>query len=211
MSRFCWKRDQQKTVSSEERSLDGSRNIRFVNRKGWSPTVHVTWFIAQAYLANFLYTAERDYAATVETCDKILSTYKLSDQNRRFAESTFPVVISTEWIEIFDSGIQAVIGFYSLCSFIESKAVRRSVYLGVCPVHFALYLKLRCAADTGALLILLELKQEYARHNRICTSDRRVCDNHVLVLATSLRALTATGFKRFLLRCAVAFFVFYLF
>ena len=179
------------TISRESLSdLGKVVKTRYVHCKGISPTVHIAWFIAQAYLANLLYTAERDYAATVETCDKILDTSKLSDQNRRFAQTTFPVVISTEWSEIFDSGIQAVIGFYSLCSFIESKAVRRSVYLGVCPVHFALYLKQRCAKDKNNLASLLELAQEYTRHDKICASDSRVCDKRVLlttlVLQTSL-------------------------
>ena len=95
---------------------------RYVNWKGMSPTEHVGWFIAQAYLVNLLYTAERDYAATVETCDKILDTNNLSDQNVRFAQRTFPVAISTEWSEIFDSGIHAVIGYYYLCSFLLQKA-----------------------------------------------------------------------------------------
>ena len=77
--RFCsfWSNhDQQKLIlffiSREKRSFDGSSDGRYVNGKGISPTVHVAWFIAQAYLANLLYTAERDYAATVATCDKIL-------------------------------------------------------------------------------------------------------------------------------------------
>ena len=194
-SMFCFccpKRDQQKLIlfftSRERRSFDGRFDARYVNWKGMSPTVHVAWFIAQAYLANLLYTAERDYAATVETCDTIFDTNKLSQQNRCFAQCrpTFPVVISTEWLEIFDSGIQAVIGFYSLCSFIESKAVRRSVYLGVCPVHFAHYLKLRCVVDRKNRGSLVQLEQEYSPHDERCKSDRRVCDTRVLLTVIKL-------------------------
>ena len=163
--------------------------------KGRSSTGHVTWFIAQAYLANLLYTTERNYAATVEACDKILDTNELSHENRRFAQRTFPVVISTEWIQIFDSGIQSVIGFYSLCSFIQSKAVRRSVYLGVCPVHFAL--KLRCAVDAGDRVRLMELKQEYKCHNERCAeSDPRVRDNRALAICLVCVELGEFGLRK---------------
>ena len=130
---FCPTRHKQILFSTSRESLYDPGTVYksdYANCKGVSPTVHVGWFIAQAYLANLLYTAERDYAATVETCDKILDTNKLSDQNRHFSERTIPVVISTEWSEIFDGGIQTVIGFlFSLFVHREQEQSDARVYL----------------------------------------------------------------------------------
>ena len=114
---------------------------------GHSPTVNASWFIAKAYLANLYYNTQSDHRATIDTCDEIVETYKLSKYNQQFAELSFPVILSTQWSEIYDKEIQSMLGFYSLCSYVLDKAGSRSVYLGVCPVLFSLYLKVRCLTD----------------------------------------------------------------
>ena len=63
------------------------------------------------------------------------------------AERTFPVALSTQWTSNYDKEIQSMLEFYSLCSYVLDKCSSRSVYLGVCAVQFALYLKLRVAVD----------------------------------------------------------------
>jgi len=56
---------------------------------------------------------------------------------------TFPVVLSTQWTSIYDKEIQELLGFYFVCSYVLDKCGSRSASLGVCPVQFALYVKLR--------------------------------------------------------------------
>ena len=116
-------------------------------RHGHSPFVHISWFIAKAYLANLYYATRRNVNRTIDACDNVIVISKLSFMNREFAERTFPVVLSTQWTSIYDKEIQQLLGFYSLCSYVLDKCSSRSVYLSVCPVQFALYLRLRVVVD----------------------------------------------------------------
>ena len=79
--------------------VHGARCVRQVHFyrewPGRSPTVNVSWFIAKAYLANIYYT-QRQYEATLETCTEIVKVFTLSIANEQFAESTFPVLLSTQ-------------------------------------------------------------------------------------------------------------------
>jgi len=45
--------------------------------------------------------------------------------------------------------MQELLGFYSLCSYVLDKCSSCSVYLGVCPVQFAHYVKLRTELAHG--------------------------------------------------------------
>jgi len=110
---------------------------------GRSPTVNISWFIAKAYLANLYYTTQRDVSLTIQTCDDIIDVYNQSEKNLIIAERMFPVILSTQWTSVYDKEIQELLGFYSLCSYVLDKCSSRSVYLGVCPVLFAHYVKLR--------------------------------------------------------------------
>ena len=67
--------------------------------------------------------------------------------NQLYTEGTFPVVLSTQWTSIYDTDIQSMLGFYSLCYYVLDICSSRSVFLGVCPVKFALYLRLRVVID----------------------------------------------------------------
>ena len=109
-----------------------------------SSTVHISWFIAKAYLANLYYTARSEHKSTSEICNEVFAVYKQSVGNRRFADDGFLVELSTEWAGIYDGDIQALLGLGSLCAFV-SKRASRSVYSGVYPVQFVHYLMVRCA------------------------------------------------------------------
>ena len=56
-------------------------------------------------------------------------------------------ILSTQWTSIYDKEIQQLLGFYSLCYYVLDILGSRSVYLGVCPVQFAIYLRLRAVID----------------------------------------------------------------
>ena len=113
---------------------------------GVSPTVDVSWFIAKAYLANLHYT-QRHYEAALETCNEVVAVYKHSECNERFAEHTFPVLLTTQWAAVYDKELQTLLGLGSLCRFVLNRTDARSVCLAVCPVQFVMYLNLRCALD----------------------------------------------------------------
>jgi len=157
---------------------------------GKSPTVNISWFLAKAYLANLSYTAEQDWEATLATCDDIISVYMHSLYNKQFAEETLAFVLSTEWAAIFDRQVQAVLGFYSLCSFFLNKSGDRAVCLGVCPVLFAHYLKLCVLRDkdesrrtrTSCYELLRQL-EAYNEHFHACTSDYKVNNGRWILYA----------------------------
>jgi len=145
-------------------------------RKEWpgqSPTVNISWFIAKAYLANLYYTTHRNFSMAIQACDDIINVYMQSDLNQRFAERTFPVILSTQWTKIYDSEIQRLLGFYSLSSYVLDKYSSRSVYLGVCPVHFAIYVKIRTAGSPRDLITQTRAK-EYTQHITVCECDNKV-------------------------------------
>jgi len=137
---------------------------------GHSPTVNISWFIAKAYLANLYYRTQHDVSLAIQTCDDIIDVYRQSQKNQFFSERAFAVVLSTQWTIIYDKEIQELLGFYSLCSYVLDKCSSRSVYLGVCPVQFALYLKVRM---TMKLLIDWTIC-DYDEHFRVCTQNTKV-------------------------------------
>jgi len=145
---------------------------------GMSPTVNISWFIAKAYLANLYYTSECDVNLTLKTCDEIIDVYMQSRMNHQFAEKTFPVVLSTHLSSIYDKEIQQLLGFHSLCSCVLNKSSSRSVYLAVCPVQFAHYLKLCTAMDNeltgGDCKTTSEYIDHYNKHFCACDCDSKV-------------------------------------
>jgi len=149
---------------------------------GVSPTVNISWFVAKAYLANFYYTTQHDVSQTIATCDDIIVTFKMSRENRLFAELTIPVVLSTEYAAIYDKKIQEMLGFYSLCAHIIDASLGCSVYLGVCPVQFSLYVKV-CATGAGTLS---KGAQQYIDHLSRCQCDANV-NNGVLCMSSALQ------------------------
>jgi len=150
---------------------------------GKSPTVNISWFIAKAYLANLYYRTQRDVTLTLSTCDDIIDTSKLSYMNNRFAERAFPVVLSMQWADIYDKEIQALLGFHSLCTYIMTQGRSRAVYLGVCPVQFALYFKVRIGVETLACNGEIAVNK-YIEHQRVCLCDQKINNGRNIIKYT---------------------------
>ena len=84
----------------------------------------------------------------------------------------------------YDKEIQSMLGFYSLCSYVLDKSSSRSVYLGVCPVQFALYLRICTASDH--VLNKDSVKKScknYCERIDACATDRWV-GNEILIVTT---------------------------
>jgi len=139
--------------------------------------VNIAWFTAKAYLANLYYTTQRDVSLTIQTCDDIIDVYNQSVMNLFFAERTFPVILSTQWTSVYDKEIRELLGFHSLCSYVLDKCSSRSVYLGVCSVQFALYVKLRTvkrAAHVFSVPTNNKYIVDYNEHNQACKCNKKV-------------------------------------
>ena len=95
--------------------------------------------------------------------------------NQVFAEETFTVLLSTNWSSIYDKEIQEMLGFHSLYFYVLDKSSSRLVYFDVCPVQFALYLRLRAVTDTGFSNERNNHKyfEEYSEHLNICKCNSR--------------------------------------
>jgi len=138
--------------------------------------VNVSWFIAMAYLANLYYITQCGVSLTIQTCDEVIDVYRQSCINQVIAERTFTVVLSTQWTSIYDTEIQEMLGFYYVCSYVLDKCSSRSVYLGVCPVQFALYVKLRSVKRTAHVFSAPIHKYivDYNEHLHACKCDKKV-------------------------------------
>ena len=120
---------------------------QYKTNPGYSPTVHASWFLAQAYLANLFYTQDHDDAATVAACKELLRVCRLSLHNESFAERMFPVLVSS------GLGSNSLMNNYRLswgftrCINILQILLHgsHSVCLGFCPVSFVHYLRI-CVA-----------------------------------------------------------------
>jgi len=181
----CIESSKSNSALNNERDVSTSKNIVEFFKKwpGHSPTVNISWFIAKAYLANLYYTTERDVSDIEQTCDDIIRVFRQSPRHKLFAERTFPVVLSTQLTSIYDKEIQALLGFHSLCSYVSDKGSSRSVYLGVCPVLFAHYVKVRTAKEDPLLKSTLKCINDYIEHIIYdeCGCDKRV-NNGLLTL-----------------------------
>jgi len=94
-----------------------------------------------------------------------------------FAEHKFLVVLSTQWTSIYDKEIQELLGFYSLCTYVLGNSSSRSVYLGVCSVQFAFYVKLRTvmrAAHVISVLTINMYRDDCSEHIHDCQCDKKV-------------------------------------
>jgi len=98
--------------------------------------------------------------------------------NRELAELIFSVVLSTQWTSIYDKEIQELSGSHSLSFYVLDKCSCRSVYLAVCPVQFALYVKLRTmkrAAHVFSVSTINKYIGDYNEHIDACDNiDNRI-------------------------------------
>jgi len=172
----------------------GTEILYFKDWPGRSPTVNISWFLAKAHLANLYYRTKRDVSLTMMTCDDIVSVHMQSLSNQLFAEQTFPVVLSTQWSAVYDKEIQAMLGFYSLCTYVidVTAAVSPLVYLGVCPVQFALYIKVRSELEQRFSDSVTTWKHvyDYNEHARKCGCDTAVNNGEQVVRTTLFTMLS---------------------
>jgi len=127
---------------------------------GWSPTVNVSWFVAMTYLANFYYVVEQHYKRATELCIELIDISNKSVMNRISAERTFTIVLSSSWAAHFDETIQQKLHLV----FNDSSITE----LAVCPIHFALYLLVRCNQNEE---IRCKYLREFDDHQSHCISD----------------------------------------
>ena len=69
-------------------------------------------FITTAYRANYLYVCAKDYRRATTVCEDALT--RIYQLIYRRMEEDFYVVLSNQWIEIYDKRIQAIFGFIIL-------------------------------------------------------------------------------------------------
>jgi len=179
-------------VVTETATGSNTQALYYKEWPGGSPTVNISWFIANAYLANLYYTTQRDASLTIQTCDDVIDIYRQSQANQQFAESTFPVMLSTQWTSIYDKEIEQVLGFYSLCSYVLDNTSSRSVYLGVCPVQFVAYVKLRTSGRSGGRTFFGKFEHGhlttdvYMKHLIACECDKKV-NNGLFALNAAMK------------------------
>ena len=69
-------------------------------------------FVTTAYRANYLYVSAKDYSGAVTVCeDALLRLFQLINPRLK---TDFPIVLTNEWVEIYDERIQAIFGFSML-------------------------------------------------------------------------------------------------
>lgn len=113
-----------------------------------------------------------------------------------------------------DKEIQQLLGFYSLCSYINNKistAQNYSVCLRVCPVLFAVYLKGRCRAEQSLQVYLdgniqrsacvesiNQTESVWNEHARVCNSYPLNKGSELLRVALELhcRAITLRAYSK---------------
>lgn len=169
-----------------------------------TPTVNISWFTAKAYIANLHYNTRYDnHNAVIHTCNEIIQTYHKCNGNKKFAEDALPVILTTDWSQIYDNEIRVLLGFVSMCSFInaDKQMIQNPVFLGVCPVEFACYLKARCLIEQALTEFLNNTNRRssfvicrdkivlaietYTDHVRVCKSDRYI-KNQGSILSVAL-------------------------
>jgi len=160
-----------------------------------------TLFICVAYLANFYYVTKSDYERSRRLCRKlfeciahccyegILDNIMISRGNIAIAELSFPVLLSTEWLDLFDEDIQTVVGFVMLYGFHANDHNCCSDAIKICPVLFLHYINAQCEMHLGTEGKSLKkaLNGFRVHFKRICPSDLHPWD--VSVDQRKLRAM----------------------
>ena len=122
----------------------------------------------------------------------MINTYYMSDGNRLVSEYGFSLLLSTQWIEMYDRELQQVLGLAALCRFVIHGSDNRSVHLPVCPVQFALYLKVCCALDSNKTRRLnirrdfIERAKNYLDENSLHYGNLGLVAAHILIIIGSL-------------------------
>ena len=101
-------------------------------------------FITTAYRANYFYVSARDYSGAITVCeDALLRLFQLINPRLK---TDFPIVLTNEWVEIYDERIQAIFGFAMLWNtkfYQRKQKVRKtckSIVLDMLPEFFFHYI-----------------------------------------------------------------------
>jgi len=172
-----------------------------------------TFFICVAYLANFYCVTKRDYERSRRLCRKLFECIAnccyqgivdiLSCANIAIAELSFPVLVTTEWLGLFDEDIQTIFGFLRVYGFHANDHNCCSDAIKICPMLFLHYINAQCEMHLGTegKSLTKALNGFRVHFKRICPSDLHPWD--VSVDQQKLRAtvlLSALALRRRLLR-----------
>ncbi len=152
-----------------------------------SPTVPIFWFINKAYTANHYYTLLSDYETTLKICDEIFNAYNISKGNKQFAEQSFPVLLTTRWIDMYDRELQQTLGLSALCRFVIHGSDNGAVHIPACPVQFAIYLKARCSFERSLHLDDERAEEEFFEHHFVICTERTYFSFGSFCLTSALR------------------------
>ena len=109
-----------------------------------------TRVISLVYIANFYYTALRDYAKATAICDAVIyfpegRLKPHGKTNLSFYERAFPIFITNELSAIFDDNFRTVLGFIALrLCIVDSVKGNSAVLIRICPAQYLMYLKIQC-------------------------------------------------------------------
>ena len=108
-----------------------------------------------AYLANFYTTVQFEHLKAIRLCNDVLSRPVSSNVAIRVAntcvsEFLFRVQLSTRWLQLFDSRLQTVWGFFTLAVLNRTKRKENEHVVLLCPILFIHYIKTWCLKSNGA-------------------------------------------------------------
>src|SRR6218665_112539 len=136
-------------------------------------------FLSAAYEANFHYTVLHDYHRAMQICDETFEVLHVQNGTDvlhldvewvTFSSSCFSIVITDEWIRLFDEAIVVTTGFLTLCSVVKTtigklKApsktslyfrqlgcllrLKEKLLIRINPIHFLRYIRLQCLRLLG--------------------------------------------------------------
>lgn len=113
----------------------------------------ISYFVAQCTYANFLYVFMRDYDAALRICEKAQHNYSRMQATMAVADGYndgCSVVLSSEWMALFDRHIQTVFGYLLLQMKLgpnKNTGETRNLsnfFLPVSPIWFAEYITTQC-------------------------------------------------------------------
>ena len=122
------------------------------------------------YLANFYYTALRDYYRVAVICDRVThfpgGCLKDAITTLSFDEQAFPIFITNELSAIFDDNFRTVLGLITLHRYIVDSAKSNSgILIRIRPSQYLMYLKIQCKIWKG--VDESEIKAYFKRKNPV--------------------------------------------
>jgi len=109
--------------------------------------------------------------------------------NVALTELSFPVLLSIEWLDLFDEDIQTIVGFLTVYGFHANDRNCNSDEIKICPVLFLHYINVQCEMHLGT-----DRKSLIKAFNGFTVHFRKTCpsDIHPWDVSTDQRKLRAT-------------------